>query len=297
MENMQQKIFVTHPGQTHADDAMTYVCFKNQYPEHVLIRTRDIEDIPKSENVIFFDIGGEKSKYDHHVKNKRKRPNGIPYSSFGLVWQDFGRKIIAKADGELTNEQIEEVFHNIDKLLVEGIDAVDNGIFIRKGKNEYSQYSISQIIANINVNNNDSSDETFYAAVALAETIFYSLLNTQIKTVKETEIVLAEVKRQKSPILVLDKYLSWKKCINKTDVVYVVAPSETGDKYKVRAVQNSKTLKPRKPLPKEWAGLNALELQKETNIKDALFCHPDLFLAGAKTKESAIKMAEIALAH
>ena len=135
-----------------------------------------------------------------------KRKNGIPYSSFGLIWKDFGKKLISTVDKELTEEQVQEVFHNIDKLLVEGIDAVDNGVYIKKGKHSYSQYSISQIITNIN--SSHSPDTAFDAAVAIAETIFFSLLNTQIKVVKETELVLAEVHRQKSPILVLDRHLS-----------------------------------------------------------------------------------------
>lgn len=292
MNNMQQ-ILGTHDDDCHADEVFSYVCLKTIYPRHVLYRTRNIEDIPNHKSAIIFDFGGD--KYDHHKTNKLKRKNGIPYSSFGLIWRDFGKKLISIVDKELSEEQIQEVFHNIDKLLVEGIDAVDNGVYIKKGKNSYSQYSISQIITNIN--SSHTPDTAFDAAVAIAETIFFSLLNTQIKIVKETELVLAEVNRQKSPILVLDKYLAWKKCINKTDVVYVVSPNKTGDKYKIRAVQNSKTLEPRKPLPREWAGLDASDLQNKTNVKDALFCHPDCFLAGAKTKESAIKMAEIALAR
>jgi uncharacterized UPF0160 family protein len=37
------------------------------------------------------------------------------------------------------------------------------------------------------------------------------------------------------------------------------------------------------------------ELQKISGVSDATFCHRGLFLAGAKSKEGAIKLAEIAL--
>ena len=36
-------------------------------------------------------------------------------------------------------------------------------------------------------------------------------------------------------------------------------------------------------------------LQKVTGVEDAVFCHKGLFLAVAKSKEGAIKLAELAL--
>ncbi|MFT7314501.1 MAG: uncharacterized UPF0160 family protein, partial [Paraglaciecola sp.] len=49
------------------------------------------------------------------------------------------------------------------------------------------------------------------------------------------------------------------------------------------------------PLPKEWAGLSDIALQDETGIDDAMFCHNGLFIAGAESFESTMKMASLAL--
>lgn len=51
----------------------------------------------------------------------------------------------------------------------------------------------------------------------------------------------------------------------------------------------------RKPLPKQWAGLSDKALKEVTGIDDAMFCHNGLFIAGAESFESTMKMASIAL--
>jgi len=51
----------------------------------------------------------------------------------------------------------------------------------------------------------------------------------------------------------------------------------------------------RKNFPKLWAGLRDEELQNVTGVPDAIFCHRGLFLAIAKSKEGAIKLAQIAV--
>ena len=53
----------------------------------------------------------------------------------------------------------------------------------------------------------------------------------------------------------------------------------------------------RKPLPKQWAGLENNALQEVTGIDDAMFCHNGCFIAGAESLESTMKMASIALSE
>ncbi len=58
-----------------------------------MIRTRDLEVINKADIVI--DVGGEYNadtgRFDHHQRGGAgERENGIPYSSFGLIWQKYG---------------------------------------------------------------------------------------------------------------------------------------------------------------------------------------------------------------
>ena len=51
----------------------------------------------------------------------------------------------------------------------------------------------------------------------------------------------------------------------------------------------------RKSLPKPWAGLSDKALKEVTGIDDAMFCHNGLFIAGAESFESTMKMAAMAL--
>lgn len=293
MEHKRQ-LLITHDGKFHPDDVLAYTTLKLHFKHVDLIRTRTITEDYTDSNAIIFDVGGDGYKYDHHIVNKPFRKNGIPYSSFGLIWKDFGKSIIKEYENTLTETEIEEVFNIIDKQLVEGIDAVDNGMYenIRK---KYNQYSLSAVLTSFN--DDEGTDEAFLLAANVAEPILLNLLKVQISTILDRKSVLAAVAEQgDSPILVLDSNIMWKKCINSIPhILYVVSPTANKDKYKVRAVQNSKSLKPRKPLPASWAGLIDDELQKQTKVSDALFCHPGRFLAGAKTKAGAIQLAKTAL--
>ena len=51
----------------------------------------------------------------------------------------------------------------------------------------------------------------------------------------------------------------------------------------------------RKDFPSAWAGLRKEELRKITGVNEAVFCHNNLFLAVAETKEGAVKLAELAI--
>ena len=53
----------------------------------------------------------------------------------------------------------------------------------------------------------------------------------------------------------------------------------------------------RKNLPEAWGGLRDEELARISGVPDATFCHKGLFLAIAKTKEGALKLAEKALSN
>ena len=53
----------------------------------------------------------------------------------------------------------------------------------------------------------------------------------------------------------------------------------------------------RKDFPSAWAGLKGKELQAETGVEDAVFCHNKLFLSVAKSKEGAVALAQKALSQ
>lgn len=122
---------ITHSGIGHADDLFAYSVLSTIYPDNELIRTRDMNVIfSEDENKIVFDVGMKYDPtndiYDHHQNEKQFRDDGIPYSSFGLIWGEFG-KIYLKAIG-ISSSVLGSVWDYVDQELVREIDIGDNGV-------------------------------------------------------------------------------------------------------------------------------------------------------------------------
>src|SRR3990167_1327152 len=97
------KKLITHDGSFHSDDvfaaAALSLYLKKKGEAFKIIRGRDERIIKNGDYV--FDLGGiydEKSnRFDHHqIGGAGKRENGLEYSSFGLVWKKFGKKIAGR---------------------------------------------------------------------------------------------------------------------------------------------------------------------------------------------------------
>ena len=83
---------------------------------------------------------------------------------------------------------------------------------------------------------------------------------------------------------------------NFSEILFVVYPKTNNNFWGAKAMRdNPRTFKNRKNFPENWAGLSNGELQKITNVPDAVFCHRGLWMAVAKSKEGAIKLAQIAV--
>ena len=127
VKNLADANCITHSGKFHADEVMATVILEKIMPVNLL----RISKVPKTNpNIIVFDIGG--GKFDHHQENKNgERENGIPYASAGLIWKEFGLEIIKKFAADTQNLDYNRIFQNIDQKLIQGIDAIDNGVPIQ----------------------------------------------------------------------------------------------------------------------------------------------------------------------
>lgn len=107
--DIKEAKYITHSGTMHTDEVFA-TAFLDLYKKDItLIRLPQI-DIDKIEkDVLVYDIG--RGKYDHHQDDAKTRENGIKYSSFGLLFQEFGKEYLK----QLKIEDIEEVFNTIDK--------------------------------------------------------------------------------------------------------------------------------------------------------------------------------------
>jgi len=287
---MNDKTIVTHNGNFHADDVFSIAVFKIILPSFKLIRTRDLELIAKADIVI--DVGGEYNadtdRFDHHQRGGAgERENGVPYSSFGLIWQKYGLEI---CQGK------KNVADAVDAGLVSTIDAIDCGHV----EGVSTGISLSQTISMFNPTWQEDShfDTCFDEAVDFASRVLTRFIASANGGISAKEIVAKAIDNAEDPrVIVLEKYTPWKKTVFNLseEALYVVYPSQTGQ-WRIQTVPAELgSFEDRKSLPKPWAGLSGEELKEVTGIDDAMFCHNGLFIAGAESFESTMKMASIAL--
>jgi len=287
---MNDKTIATHNGNFHADDVFSVAALKNILPSFKLVRTRDLEIIGKADIVI--DVGGEYNadadRFDHHQRGGAgERENGIPYSSFGLIWQKYGVEICSG------NQDVADA---VDAALVSTIDAIDCGHVegVAQG------ISLSQTISMFNPTWQEEShfDRCFDEAVDFASRVLTRFIASADGGISAKEIVAKAIENAADPrIIVLEKYTPWKRTVHALSekALYMVYPSNSGQ-WRIQTVPvEPGSFEDRKPLPTPWAGLSDNDLKEVTGIDDAMFCHNGLFIAGAESFESTMKMASIAL--
>jgi uncharacterized UPF0160 family protein len=261
-----------------------------------LVRTRDMEALEKLD--IVYDVGD--GEFDHHQVEKEFREGGTPYAACGLIWRKFGRDVVKKNAPTLSENEIQNVFRYIDRNLIESIDASDNGI--RAAMTIIPTPNISTLISNFNPPWDvaaENEDEYFHQAVKLADVVLGNALAQQISTMKAKEHIAAAYDiRPRPELLVLDRFYPWPRVLNSIDrektVLFVVFPRE--DEYIIQTVRGvGGSLGNRKSLPESWAGKRDDELNEILDIDDAIFCHSGRFIAGAKSFDSIMKMADIAI--
>ena len=284
---------ITHSGTMHADDVFA-TAFLELYKKNIkLIRVSHVEN-DLSKDTIVYDIG--RGKFDHHQEDVETRENGIKYSSIGLLWKMFGKDYLKKEK----IEDIDEVFKYMDKELIEGIDAIDNGIFPEIEAN-YKVKTISDIIKVFNPSFYTTQDENkqFLKAVNLAKEIFIETLYSVVGKIKAKKEVNKLIDKNEELYLELDKYLPYEEAIltnpKGDSIMFVLYPSNRGG-YAIKTIPKSTSdSTDRLLLPKKWAGLVDEELEKVTKVEGAMFCHTNRFIATAKTKEAALKLIKEAL--
>ncbi len=287
---MKNTTVVTHNGIFHADDVFSIAALKHVFPSCNLVRSRDSGVIAKADIVV--DVGGvydaPAGRFDHHQRGGAgARKNGIPYSSFGLIWKKYGVQICHGG---------KNVAKAVDSGLVSAIDAIDCGYIdgVAEG------ISLSQAISAFNPSweEDDDIDQCFDEAVHFASRLLERFIASAAGGVRAKEIVAKAVEKAEDPrVIVLEKFTPWKRTVHamSEDALYMVYPSQTGQ-WRIQSVPiEPGSFENRKSLPASWGGLSDNELQSVTGIDDAMFCHNGLFIAGAESFESVMKMASFAL--
>ena len=285
---------ITHSGTMHADEVFA-TAFLDLYLKDIKVcRTSEINNEKINKNTLIYDIG--RGEYDHHQSDAKKRDNGITYSSFGLLWQKFGRNFLKQEN--IPN--VEDVFQSIDKDFIEAIDADDNGVF-PKIEADYKVKTVSNIIKLFNPGYDSNEDENiqFMKAVITAREILEQEIKSIVGKIKAKYKVIENIQNTTGNILILEEYMPYEETLLLNDqegkISFVVFPSNRGG-YNIKTVPRSMEDKTyRKEFPLEWSSLINEELERATGIKGARFCHTSRFLLSCDSLEAAFKLIDKAL--
>ena len=294
VHNIEEANCITHNGTMHADEVFA-TAFLHLYKKEIKVfRTNSLKNDDNQQDCIIYDIG--RGKYDHHQIDAEKRENQIPYSSIGLLWREFGKDFLEKNN----YPEIEQMHETIDKDLIEGIDADDNGVF-PKIDSTFKVKTIPSIIKMFNPSFESSENERnqFLKAVKLAEMIFKEELSyIKGKILAEKKVLeYLNTYDEKNNYFILEEYLPYEETLLKNEkynkIEFVAFPSNRGG-FAIKTVPKSfQDHNPRKAFPESWAGLENEELEIVSNIKGLRFCHSGRFIVNCKDINTVLKVLEM----
>ncbi|KAK5963195.1 Myg1p PWA37_004906 [Arxiozyma heterogenica] len=257
----------------------------------------------------------------------------IKLSSAGLIYKHFGKRIIKsiiskgndtndEISGDVINEEdLEVIYQKVYKQFIESLDANDNGINkydLQEGetvKFNDNAITIPGIISTMNPlwNSTDTSpsafDQAFEKASKFIGEIFVNLVNNYFNSwLPAKNIVVEAIKKRmevdpSGKIIVLSQFCPWKEHLYNVEsdedientIEFVIFIDSSGS-WRVSTVPvTSTSFKFRKGLPEELRGLRDEELSEKSGVPDCIFIHAAGFIGGAKSKESALKLAKMSL--
>lgn len=285
--------FVTHSGPFHSDDVFAAASLLMRFGEgHEIIRTRDPVVIASGD--IVFDVGREydesRMRFDHH-QGPKVRANGIPYASFGLIWRRWGSEISGSP----------EAAARLDLRLVQPIDAGDNSLSLSESTHkEATDYKIQDAIKAFRPTwlEVEDFDAVFFDAVNFARSILVrGIAQAQAEVRADKELAIAYKASLDKRILVLEGRLPTSGFVaSRQDILFVVSPDDAkGSMWAAKSVGiREGSLESRKKFPEAWANELGDRLAAVSGVQDAVFCHRGRFIAVAKSKEGAVRLATLA---
>jgi uncharacterized UPF0160 family protein len=287
----------THNGTFHADEVFAIAAL-GLLPEPLeVVRTRDPELLAGAD--LRIDVGFRydppAGDFDHHQRDfDLVRANGVGYASFGLIWREFGARICG---GD------QAVADAVEDSLVQAVDANDTGQRLTRSLIEgVHPMTVNAVIGGFNARwDEDLTDDEervrFDAAVELARGIVAREIAFAAAGRRATQIVRDAIAAAEDPrIVVLPDNVPWKQVLTPEapDALLVIYPKRQGFGVETVPVELG-TFENRRDLPAEWAGLENEDLVGVTGVEDALFCHSKRFLAVARSREGAERLAHLAL--
>jgi uncharacterized UPF0160 family protein len=261
----------THDGYFHADEVMATVLLLSLNPNIKIHRVNFIdESIASNERNIVYDVG--LGRYDHHQQDRKMNKFGFPYSSFGLLWEDYGLLLLKQRGFK----KEKEAFWKFREDVVSKIDQGDNCGY-ENVDGFYENYAIKRFNASwYEFKDNDKiQDEQFEKALQYTKLVFDNLLRKLYEQIempdKERKIFDNAIKNSKDGIAVLKENIPWRELMKQdnNDVKIVISKNLRGG-FNITSVNKS-----------------ALKITPNRYLS---FVHPSGFMGVAKNLRNA-KMA------
>lgn len=312
----------THSGTFHCDEALAVSMMKSlpEFSKNPILRTRDADLISQCKIVV--DVGAvydsSAMRFDHHQRGFEEVFNGkskTKLSSAGLVYKHFGVRVVAEILGwDLGCQEVKLVHEKVYKEFVEHVDGIDNGVdqYEDCGKKRYSSATnLSARVSFLNPEWNEENveeNERFKSAVILTGTEFIQAVHRvafswlPARTIVEDTVSKRFDVHSSGLILKFTQYCPWKSHLHDLEdeveglkPLYVLYPEDNGA-WRVQCCNDrGNEFNSRKPLPERLRGLRDEVLSKAADVPGCVFIHAAGFIGGAKSYESALRLAEMAL--
>lgn len=292
-------MYVTHDSAFHADDVLAAAILVAAHGVRTqdIIRTRDPAIIAAAE--VAFDVGNKhcpnKGQFDHHQRGGAgARPNGVPYSSAGLIWENYGRAVLWPLCPDFPS--VDKAWAYVDERLVQPVDMIDCGfVNIPDGV-----LTLSAAISALNPSwdGPQDFDGHFVIAVDFMRHILGGYIDAAIAKAIADGLAATAVAASKDGIVILDRFHPWQDIVcADMDARFVVFPDVVSGTWRVQAVPvDPGSFISRLRLPAAWGGLHGPDIDVISGaLPGAVFCHINGFIAGHETKEGAISMAQAAM--
>lgn len=303
---MAPEFLVTHSGGFHADELLSSVVLTRLFPAARLVRSRAPEWITPGTDRIIYDVGGafdpDARIFDHHQRGAPLRDDGQPFSSFGLIWRQFGRDYLSAHD--VPAGDIDAIHASFDSDFVLPVDLMDNGALSPSVAGPMAKLTLPSLLETLkpvfDEREPDADNRAFHAALSVARSFVEASVHQSAAKLRAESIVRHAIERTGDGyVLELPLGMPFRPAIVKAGadhLLFVVHPRET-DWCLTGIRKTSEGFDLRADLPAAWAGLAGQDLEAACGVAGATFCHNGRFIAAAKTRDAALQMAAIAVAQ
>jgi uncharacterized UPF0160 family protein len=259
---------------------------------------------------IVFDVGrvfdAAASRFDHHQRGAPLRPDETPFSSAGLIWQEYGeRAVAALLAPKGAVDFAPAIAAELDQKLVRRIDEIDTGVSA-SGTVSRDALNLAALLGDFNpawdspdATGPTAGDAAFQQAAAMARDVLANRVEAARAKRQAEDSVRAAFDAAEDPrVLVLETGMPWKAAVFSHDlpVIFCISPASNGNWMVDTMPPEPGSFAQRLPLPEAWAGLENAALAEASGVEDAVFVHLRRFVGAAKSREGAIEMARKALA-